>query len=160
MSDDKLSVAQRREALVWFEQGVGWKATATMVGGNRRSFQQLYDRWKIHGEAVLMPRRTPRQFTAEFKREVVERFLAGESKPDLAAEYQLSSTRIIKQWAAIYREQGPAGLEPKRRGRPAQPADADLDEVALLRRENERLLAKVALLEKLQALRAAERDGS
>lgn len=82
MSDDKLSVAQRREALVWFGAGVGWKATATMVGGNRRSFQQLYDRWKIHGEAVLMPRQTPRQFTAEFKREVVERFLAGESKPD------------------------------------------------------------------------------
>lgn len=160
MSDDKLSVDQRRQALVWFEQGLGWKATSTMVGGNRRSFRKLYDRWKIHGEAALVPKQTKTQFTVEFKREVVERFLAGESKGDLAVEYELSSPRIVQKWTAIYREQGPDGLEPKRRGRPAQPAEADLDEVALLRRENERLLAKVALLEKLQALRAAEHDGS
>lgn len=160
MSESKLSPAQRREALGLFAQGWGWKAVAGLLGSNRKSVRELHERWRVHGEGALVPKTTHPRFTAEFKRDVVERFLAGESKVDLTIEYGLSSPRIVKKWAAIYREQGPAGLEPKRRGRPAQPADADLDEVALLRRENERLLAKVALLEKLQALRAAERDGS
>lgn len=160
MSESKLTAEQRRVVVVLLGQGYGWKAVASRVGGNRRSVRELCHRWRVHGEGALVTKPTKARFSAEIKCEVVERFLAGETKTALVIEYGLSSERLVRKWAAIYREQGPQGLEPAPRGRPARPSEDELDEVGRLRRDNERLRAKVALLEKLRALGASEPDGS
>lgn len=106
-----------------------------------------------------MTDQTRRQFSFEFKLEVVQRFLAGESRLDLVREFKLSSPKLIQTWARQYREDGEDGLRSKRRGRSAasQPPPAGGDELYQLRRVNERLRAEVAYLEKLRALRAQDR---
>ena len=106
-----------------------------------------------------MTKPTKRVFSFEFKLDVVRRFLAGETKLELAREFDLSSPKLIETWARKYRNEGEDGLRPKPAGRPAKPgvAPGEVGELEQLRRENERLRAEVAYLGKLRALRAQER---
>jgi transposase-like protein len=104
-----------------------------------------------------------RAFSFEFKLAVVERFLAGETATELAAEFGLSSPKLVKTWARTYRGEGADGLRPKPKGRPrvdqekpppvSGPESGPGSELERLRRENELLKAKVAYLGKLKALR-------
>jgi len=103
----------------------------------------------------LVAKPTNRSFPFEFKLDVVRRFLAGETKVNLAREFGLSSPKLIETWARKYRNEGEDGLRPKPKGRPrGTPAGAERRESELqrLRRENERLRAEVAFLGKVQAL--------
>jgi transposase-like protein len=107
----------------------------------------------------LVTKPTKRSFSFEFKLDVVRRFLAGETKLDLAREFDLSSPKLIEAWARKYRNEGEDGLRPKSAGRRPKPdvVPGAASEVEQLRRENERLRAEVAYLGKLRALRAQER---
>lgn len=104
----------------------------------------------------------PTSYSFEFKLALVERFLAGETGPDLAVEAGLSSRQLLQKWVRAYRRDGAEALRPKVKGRPAKsaapPPWAELSELERLRRENERLRAEVAYLGKLRALRAQERQ--
>jgi transposase len=104
---------------------------------------------------------TRHAYSFEFKLALVERFIAGETAPNLAAEVGLSSPGLLKTWARAYRREGADALRPKPKGRPPQapPAaqPAEVSELERLRRENERLRAEVAYLGKVRALRAQER---
>jgi transposase-like protein len=105
---------------------------------------------------VLVEKPDRKKFSFEFKLAVVQRFLAGESKIELAREYGLSSGKIIEPWVRAYRRDGDEGLRPKSAGRPPKPSTADPDgpsELDRLREENERLRTQVAYLGKLRALR-------
>jgi transposase-like protein len=96
-------------------------------------------------------------YSFEFKLALVERFLAGETAQDLAAEADLSSPVLLKAWVRAFRREGPEALRPKAKGRPRKPetpSTAEIPELERLRRENERLRAEVAYLGKLRALRA------
>ena len=96
-------------------------------------------------------------YTFEFKLALVERFLAGETAPDLAAEAGLSSPVLLKAWVRAYRRDGVDALRPKSKGRRKKtddPQPAETSELERLRRENELLRAEVAYLGKLRALRA------
>ncbi|WP_162943645.1 helix-turn-helix domain-containing protein [Arthrobacter celericrescens] len=104
-----------------------------------------------------MTKPTKKSYSFEFKLELVERFLAGETAPDLAAEAGLSSPVLLKTWVRAYRREGADALRPKPKGRPRRPASpppAEPSELEQLRRENARLRAEVAYLGKLRALRA------
>lgn len=158
MAESRLTWAQRVQVVSLFEAGYGGKAIARSLGLPVASVRELHARWRLLGQAALVTKRTRRRYDGDFKRAVVERFLAGESRMGLAAEYELSSHRLVVKWAAIYRERGPQGLDPAPRGRPALVPEEELDEVSRLRRENERLRAQVAYLGKVQALRAPGRD--
>lgn len=107
-----------------------------------------------------MAKPSKRSFAFEFKLGVVCRFLAGESKLDLAREFGLSSPKLIETWARVYRNEGEDGLRPKPRGRRPKPeaSPGEATELQRLRRENERLRAEVAYLGKVRALRAQERQ--
>ncbi|MEV8615201.1 helix-turn-helix domain-containing protein [Amycolatopsis sp. NPDC051373] len=51
----------------------------------------------------------------------MRRSLVGESKLDLAREFELASPKLIETWVRVYRNEGEDGLRPKSRGRrPAQ----------------------------------------
>jgi transposase len=150
-----LSEAQREAAVALFEKGVGYGSAARSLDAPRVPVRALYGRWRIHGQGVLVARPV-RSYSFEFKRALVERFLAGESGPDLAVEAGLASRELLQKWVRAYRREGEDGLRPKPKGRPRKPDSpppADLSELERLRRENERLRAEVAYLGKLRALR-------
>ncbi|UVJ38280.1 helix-turn-helix domain-containing protein [Arthrobacter sp. CJ23] len=104
-----------------------------------------------------MTKPTKQKYSFESKLALVERFIAGETAPDLAVEAGLSSPRLLEAWIRAYRLEGEDGLRPKPKGRPRKPDSpppAELPELERLRRENERLRSEVAYLGKLRALRA------
>lgn len=155
-----LSEDQRATAVALFESGWAAQAVAKRLSTSLSAIDRLYDRWRVRGRGALVVKPIAPTFTFEFKLEVVRRFLAGETKVELAREFDLSSPKLIETWARNYRNEGEDGLRPKRLGRPAKPADAgsgEVNELEQLRRENERLRAQVAYLGKLRALRAQER---
>ena len=159
-SSSSLSADQRATAVAWFEKGIADKAAARVLGVSHSPVQLLYLRWRIHGRGALVAKPTKQVYSFEFKLALVERFIAGETAQDLAAEAGLSSSGLLKNWAAAYRREGADALRPKPKGRPKAPdapPPAELPELERLRRENERLRAEVACLGKLRALRAQER---
>lgn len=126
-----------------------------MLDAPRVPVRALFGRWRIHGQGVLVSR-PAKSYSFEFKLALVERFLAGESGPDLAVEAGLASRELLQKWVRAYRLEGEDGLRPKPKGRPRKsdfPPPAELPELERLRRENERLRAEVAYLGKLRALR-------
>jgi transposase len=154
-ASSSLSEVQRKAAVAWFEKGIAARATAGLLGVPRPPVRGLYLRWRIHGRGVLMTQ-PPTSYSFEFKLALVERFLAGETGPDLAVEAGLSSPRVLQKWVRAYREEGADALRPKPKGRPRKseaPPPPDTPEMERLRRENERLRAEVAYLGKLRALR-------
>ncbi len=151
-----LSPQQREEAVGLFERGYGAWFVATRLCVPEGRVARLYDRWRIHGRLCLMNKPTRTQHSYEKKKVVVERVLAGESKPALAQEFQLSSPKLIDAWVRRYRDEGEAGLRPKPKGRPRKDDDApprQLSELEQAQRENERLRAENAYLKKLRDLR-------
>ncbi|MFF2247048.1 helix-turn-helix domain-containing protein [Arthrobacter sp. NPDC058130] len=116
----------------------------------------LYRRWRIRGQGALVTKPTKRSYSFDFKLALVERFLDGETAPDLAAEADLSSPVLLMSWVRSYRRDGADALRPKPKGRPrnSDAPPAEVSELERLRRENERLRAEVAYLGKLRALRA------
>lgn len=150
-----LAQAQREAAVALFEKGIGYRAAATVLGASRVPVKALFRRWRIHGQGALVTRPV-KSYSFEFKLALVERFLAGESGPDLAVEAGLASRELLQKWVRAYRLDGEDGLRPKPKGRPRKPDSpppAELPELERLRRENERLRAEVAYLGKLRALR-------
>jgi transposase len=146
-------------AIRLFDDGWADRSVATRLGVSRWPVARLYGRWRVRGGAALVSKPSRRSFSFEFKLEAVQRFLAGETKLDLARELDLSSPKLIETWARAYRNEGEDGLRPKRRGRPPEPAgqgSGGESELETLRRENERLRAENAFLGKLRALRAQE----
>jgi transposase-like protein len=155
-----LSEVQREAAVAWFEKGIADKAAARLLGVSHSPVKLLYLRWRIHGRGALVAKPTKRAYPFEFKLALVERYIAGETAQDLAAEAGLPSSGLLKNWAGAYRRDGTDALRPKPKGKPRKPDSpppAELPELERLRRENERLRAEVAYLGKLRALRAQER---
>jgi transposase len=152
-----LSEVQREAAVAWFEKGLADTATANLLGVSRWPVKRLYRRWRIRGQGALVTKPTKQSYSFEFKLALVERFLAGETAQDLAAEADLSSPVLLKTWVRAYRREGADALRPKPKGRPRKPdgpPPAEPSELERLRRENERVRAEVAYLGKLRALRA------
>lgn len=150
-----LTEQQREFALACFEEGRGEHSVATEMGVSRPAVKRLYDRWRVRGRGALVTKQTKQSYSFEIKLAIVTRFLGGESKVDLAREFELSSPKLIETWARKYRNDGEDALRPKPLGRPpgaAPPAGGEESELQRLRRENEYLRAQNAYLGKLQAL--------
>lgn len=149
-----LTTRHRELAVTLFEDGHGYTGTANRLESSVDSVRALYYRWKIHGRLCLVEKPTKTQYSFEIKKEVVSRFLAGESKSALAQEYQLSSPQLISAWLRRYRDDGDDGLRPKPQGRPrSSSAPRVLTEEEQLRRQVARLEAENAYLKKLRDLR-------
>lgn len=149
-----LSEHQREQLVELFEQGWGFAAAANHLGVTRNPVRLLYDRWMIRGKLCLVEKPTKQQYSFEVKQEIVERNLAGESRTDLAKEFDLSSPGLVKDWVRRWRRGGDEALMPKPKGRPKGSTRArPLTEEDELRREVEKLRAENAYLKKLRDLR-------
>ena len=146
---------QQREHLVdLFEQGVGHKAAASELRLKQGPVRSLYRSWQLHGRLCLMEKRTNAVYSFEIKKEIVDRHMAGETKMDLAKEFNLSSHKLVERWSKQHREGGDEALIPKPKGRPkSSEKPVVLSEEDKLRRELKRVQAENAYLKKLRDLR-------
>ena len=113
-----LSEQQREELVRLFEQGFGSQAAATYLGVPRYPVRKLARRWKLHGRLCLVEKPTKKQYSFEIKKQVVTRFLDGETRMELAAEFGLSSEQLVHAWVRAWRDGGGRALMPKPKGRP------------------------------------------
>lgn len=153
-----LSQQQREQLVDLFEQGLGYTAAANRLGAARDPVRALQRRFKLHGRLCLVEKPTKQQFSFEVKKEVVDRFNAGESKMDLAREFELSSDQLVTSWVRAWRTGGDQALRPKPKGRPKGSSPSKvMTEDDRLRREVEKLRAENAYLKKLRDLRNQRR---
>jgi transposase len=160
-SCSSLTEAQRGAAVVLFEQGWRYGATATHLGVSPWAVRGLHRRWSLHGRRALVAKSTRSSYSFEFKLSVVRKVLdEGATAQQVAGEYGLSSDKLVQTWVRTYRRLGEDGLKPKPQGRQpksvAQRSD-ELTDLQRLEQENLRLRAENAYLKKLRALMAHER---
>ncbi len=122
--DSAVSEQQRAAAVAVFATGHGAQSVATPLGAGDRAVRRLYDRWRVRGGDALVATSTKRSFSFAVKRDIVHRFLAGETTPSRAQEVDLSSPKLIERWARTYRTEGEDGLRPKPKGRPLKRLEA------------------------------------
>ena len=133
---------------------MGYTAAANALGVSKYAARMLCRRFKLHGRLCLVEKPIKQQYSFEVKKEVVQRYLAGETKMDLAREFGLSSDQLVKDWSWKWRKGGDEALKPKPKGRPkGSVTPKPLSEEDKLCRENERLRAENAYLKKLRDLR-------
>lgn len=153
-----LSTQQREQLVGLFEQGMGSRSAARQLSVSGDAARVLERRWKLHGRLCFMEKPTKQQYSFEFKKEVVTRFLNGETRMELARECGLSSDVLVKQWVRAWRKGGDEALMPKPKGRPKGSARIQpLTEEDKLRRQVEKLQAENAYLKKLRDLRNQRR---
>lgn len=137
-----LSEYQREQLVGLFEQGLGYWAAGPIVKVGFEAAKSFRNRWRLHGRLCLMEKPTKTHYSFDTKREIVDRFLAGETAMELAAEFQLSSKDLIRIWVRDWRKDGYEALMPKPKGRPkGSSSKPSLSEEDKLRLENKRLLA-------------------
>ncbi|AWR20741.1 transposase [Aurantimicrobium minutum] len=153
--NSSLTTPQREQLVDLFETGFGYVAAANRLGFSVDASKQFHRKWMLHGRLCLMQSKTKSTFSFEIKKEVVERFLAGATKMELAAEFQLSSVQLVTAWARQWRAGGDEALMPKPKGRPfgsVQNQEVSSEEDRL-RQQVKRLEAENAYLKKLRDLR-------
>lgn len=149
-----LTEHQREQLVLLFETGIGSQAAATRLRVTPDAARGLARRWKLHGRLCLVEYPSKRTYPFEIKKEVVDRFLAGETVMELAATFHLSSDQIVKRWVRDWRAGGDEALMPRPKGRPKGSAKpVPVSEEDRLRREVKRLEAENAYLKKLRDLR-------
>ncbi|WP_415874052.1 IS3 family transposase [Corynebacterium jeikeium] len=152
-----LNEQQREQLVECFEQGMGETAAANALGVPKNAVRLLYRRFQLHGRLCLVEKPTKQQYSFEFKKEVVERHLSGETKMNLAREFNLSSDQLVSYWSRQWRKGGDEALKPKPKGRPkGSAAPKPLTEEEKLRRRIARLEAENAYPKKIAGLEEPE----
>lgn len=81
-----------------------------------------------------------KSYSYDFKKEVLQKYLEGFSKPQLMELFDIPNDSQIEKWVRDYREKGFKGLKPKKKGRPKKKHEQE--EIEQLRMENE-ILKKI-----------------
>lgn len=154
----KLTYEDKKEIIRLFEQderSEGYIARKFNVA--KSSVQRIINKYRIHGEDILMKQKN-RYYSPDEKLAVINRCFNGESKTSLAAELNISTGNIC-QWVKKYEKYGYNGLIDKPKGRPPtmkkekkiiDPNDKD----AIIKEKDQRILELEAEVEALKKLRA------
>jgi transposase len=166
----KLSDEDKREIIrLYKEEGVSQTHLAEAFGVGVRYIAELIARYNLHGEEVLI-KGPNRKYSAEFKMEVINQYLNGESLTSLCVTHNIRFS-MLDSWLKRYEKDGYNGLIDKKRGRPpkmkkeealnemvsedndeVKSESADKARIKLLEKKNKELEAEVAYLKKLNAL--------
>lgn len=145
-------VQTRHRAIELLEQGFGSWAIATQMNLPRNTVVQWIQRYRRQGNEGLEPVTATTTYAFETRVAAVEAFLGGQVKPDVLRDFEIRSYSALDKWIKSNRLHGPAGLQPKRRGRPPRLTPAAVEET--LEQRVHRLEMENAALKKLQALAA------
>ena len=152
----------RRRAAALFEEGMGYKAAASLLGIPRETVRKWLDVYRSAGiEVLAMMGKKHAAYSFETKPAAVRAVVdEGMTKPEAMAKFGIASPSSLKKWLKAYREEGPEALRPKPKGRPkgsGSPAKEMTREQELERRVR-KLEAENAYLKKSIALKAEKRS--
>jgi transposase-like protein len=121
----------------------------------RRTLILMRQRYMKGGElALLMPTYQP-QMDLKRKVEIVTDIVQNDlSLSEASLKYDIHQERL-RRWLRVYEQFGESGLDKRRTNamkKKRQRAEAELDELEMLRKRNEYLEAENALLKKVKAL--------
>jgi len=136
--------------------GLGRNRLAAQLGSSVDAARDFLTRWRLYGDDGAMTSGAKKSFTQQQKIDAVEMFLAGSTQAEVAEAFGISSRSVLKAWVRIYREQGPEGLAPKKRGRKPGSIPHVRSTEEKLQAENQRLRAEVAYLKALAAVEALD----
>ena len=116
--------------------------------------------YKSQGYEGLKVKRENKQYTLEFKSNVVNLYLTGEmSYQSLANELKINNPSMIARWVIDFREKGIEGLKSKKRGRPTKMSkspkkskDAKVESSAKITNLENDSLTQAQLKEKIKKL--------
>lgn len=163
----KYSPSFKREVVLAHLKGTGHKAVAIRYGVDRAEVRHWTALYRQHGLAGL-DRRPPRQYSAEFKLQVLQHMWREKlSCYQATALYGIRSKRSVPTWERLYHEGGIEALTRRRGGHsrimavdpPPPPPPSETGEARTreeLLKENEHLRAEVAYLKKAKALVGAK----
>lgn len=135
------------------DEGVGRDILATELNISVDAARGFIQRYEMFGKDGAMCSHTPKVYTQAEKIEAVEYFLAGNSQSETCIRFGLSNRSTLKRWVKTFREEGPAGLASKRKGRPTrQNPSVELTDEQQLQHRIDRLEAENAYLKALAAL--------
>ena len=157
--EDKIKIIELRK------KGWGKERIAKQFNIPNSTVKKIYDKYELYGlEGIKHPSKN-RKYSADYKLEVINRVIQGESKTQLATLYNLPGAGTIVSWMKKYEELGYNGLEGKQgrpRGRPkimteeknknTPLTNEEREELIRLRKEKEYLEMENAYLKKLDAL--------
>ena len=107
----KLTLEDKKKIIELREQGIGYGTIAKQFKIKNSTVNSIWYRYEKHGiEGIKHPSKN-RKYSADFKLEIINRVLQGESKTRLAAEYNLYGAGTIVSWMKKYEELGYNGLE-------------------------------------------------
>ena len=157
--EDKIKIIELRK------KGWGKERIAKQFNIPNSTVKKIYDKYELYGlEGIKHPSKN-RKYSADYKLEVINRVIQGESKTQLATLYNLPGAGTIVSWMKKYEELGYNGLEGKQgrpRGRPkimtkkenknTPLTNEEREELIRLRKEKEYLEMENEYLKKLDAL--------
>ena len=110
----------RRRAAALFEEGMGYKAVASLLGIPRETVRKWLDVCRSAGiEVLAMMGKKHTTYSYETKLAAVKAVVdGGMTKPEAMARFGIASPSSFKKWLKAYREGGPEALRPKPKGRP------------------------------------------
>lgn len=149
MFNDPVVYAQ---ACALASEAVGYRFLASAVGSSNHAARNFLNRWHLYGDDGAMTSGRKKKFTQQEKINAVEMFLAGTPRSEILAAFGISGLSTFKTWVRIYRQHGPEGLAPKKRGRKSNTTPQVLTEQQHLAAENAQLKAEVAYLKALAAV--------
>ena len=157
----KLTVEDKIKIIQLYNEGFGNLIIARKMGINRSRVEEIKRQYDLFGDEILKVSHTNRKHTIEFKLELINRVLSGESIRDVAYKNMIGAGQLAN-WIKKYKELGYNGLS-KTKGRPKimkqEPNKQKLiheDEkdkkIRELEERNAQLEMEVDLLKKLRAL--------
>lgn len=99
---------------------------------------------------------TNRRHTTEFKIEIAQRMLAGESSAALSRQHGIARSMMYR-WRNAYRDEGPAGLR-KQSGRPPRNGLSPSGELSKASTTEQQLRRQIAELERQLGRKAVENE--
>ena len=161
----RYSYEYKKMCVELYRQG---KWVETPEGVKEKNFRNMIQIWarteESCGVEALRHKNQNKVWTAAEKYELVAKVLAGASNTEIATAAGINAG-LLYQWVRCYKMKGYQGLASQRKGRPPKEPDmkkkvapaeltpSEREEMILLRAENERLRAEIAVVKKEIALR-------
>ena len=112
----KLTTKDKKKIIKLYNEGFGNRIIARKMNIHYSRVEEIKRQYDLFGDEILKVSHTNRKYTIEFKLELINRVLNGESIRDVAYENMIGSGQLAN-WIKKYKELGYNGLS-KPKGRP------------------------------------------